>query len=271
MSQRIEKRFAEVKAQSRSALVTFIMGGDPDMAGSQKILEALPAAGADIIEIGMPFSDPMADGPTIQAAGKRALEAGASVRKILAMVKQFRSKDSTTPLVLMGYFNPVYCYGSETFCRDAAAAGADGLIIVDLPPEEENELKPFADKNGLSLIRLIAPTSGDERVEKLCRSASGFVYYISITGITGAASAKASDLQAQVQRLRQFTPLPVAVGFGIKTPAQVAELAPFADAVVVGSALVEVIEKSKADAKAVSAFVSSLAAALKAPGKRAAG
>lgn len=271
MSERIQNRFAVLKTEGRTALVTFIMGGDPDMEASQRVLEALPAAGADIIEVGMPFSDPMADGPIIQAAGRRALDAGATVRKILAMVESFRAKEAHTPLVLMGYYNPIYRYGAEAFCRDAAKVGADGVIIVDLPPEEENELKPYAEKSGLSLIRLIAPTSDNTRLPKLCASASGFVYYISITGITGAASAKTGDLQQHVTHLRQFTKLPVAVGFGIKTATQVAEVAPFADAVVVGSALVEVIQKEKADVKAVAAFVTSLAAALKVPGKRAAG
>lgn len=261
MSNRIEQTFAKLEGK-RVALIPFIMGGDPDMKTSAAILDALPAAGADIIEIGMPFSDPIADGPIIQAAGLRALKAGAKVIKILAMVKNFRKKNKTTPIILMGYFNPIYHYGAEKFCRDAAAAGIDGIIIVDLPPEEEAEIRPYLDNNKLNLIRLIAPTSGDKRLPLLIKSAGGFVYYISITGITGAGSANIATLKAQLARIRKYTALPVAVGFGIKTPRQAKQVAAFADAVVVGSALVAAIAKAKNKPKAAVDFVKSLAKGL---------
>lgn len=270
MSERIKQRFEALKAENRAGLVTFIMAGDPGIEASQAILNALPKAGADIIEIGMPFSDPMADGPTIQAAGLRALNAGIKLKDILAMVAKFRATDAATPIILMGYYNPLYHYGVEKFCADAAAAGADGVILVDLPPEEEAEFKPYAAKLGIDLIRLIAPTSDDTRLPRLCQSASGFVYYISIAGITGAAVAATSNLRAHVAHLREYTALPIAVGFGIKTPEQVAEVAAFADAVVVGSALVDVIARTQGDANEASRFVRSLADGLQAAGKRAA-
>lgn len=240
------------------------MGYDPDARTTSAILEALPAAGADLIEIGIPFSDPMADGPVIQAAGLRALKAGATVAGILALVKEFRRKNNDTPVILMGYFNPIYRYGGERFCKDAASAGVDGLILVDLPPEEEDEIRPALDASGIRLIRLIAPTSGSGRLDRLCASASGFVYYISVAGITGAKSANAATLQTKLAQLRQHTRLPVAVGFGIKTSAQVREVAAISDAVVVGSALVDAISRAKGEAavKAASDFVSDLAKGL---------
>lgn len=259
MSDRIEKTFAALKGK-RAALIPFIMGYDPHMKASQAMLEALPEAGADIIEIGMPFSDPMADGPVIQAAGLRALAAGGNVTGVLAMVKSFRMRNNTTPIILMGYFNPIYRYGNEKFCKDAASAGVDGLIIVDLPPEEEGELTPHLQSSGLKLIRLIAPTSDDARMELLCKSASGFVYYISVAGITGAKSASSSELESRIGRLREHSGLPIAAGFGIKTTEQVRAAAKIADAVVVGSALVDIQNKSGQDA-AIN-FVKTLAKAL---------
>jgi len=250
MSNRIEKTFAKCRNERRAALIPFIMGYDPDAKTSAALLDALAASGADVIEVGMPFSDPMADGPLIQAAGKRALAAGATVVGILEQVAGFRKNHPDTPIILMGYFNPIYRYGSERFCKDAVAAGVDGIIMVDLPPEEEHELRPHLNTSGLKLIRLIAPTSGDKRLPLLAKSASGFIYYISITGITGAESANVETLKNKVAQLRQFTDLPIAVGFGIKTPEQAKQVAQFADAVVVGSALVEVIAKSGKDAVA---------------------
>lgn len=263
MSTRIESTFAKLKTENRAALIPFIMGYDPDAKTSAAILDALPKAGADLIEIGMPFSDPMADGPVIEAAGHRALKAGASVAGILELVRGFRKNHPDTPIILMGYFNPIYRYGYERFCKDAAAAGVDGLILVDLPPEEEGEIKPYLDANGLKLIRLIAPTSDDKRLPTLAASASGFVYYISVTGITGAKSANVENLKSQLAHVQKFTKLPVAVGFGIKTAAQVKDVAAIADAVVVGSALVDVIAKSKDAAKAAADFVSDLAKGLR--------
>ena len=264
MTSRIDAAFARAKAENRAALIPFIMGGDPDAGTCAALLAALPAAGADLIEIGMPFSDPMADGPVIQAAGKRALEAGASVKSILKLVADFRKTNKDTPIILMGYFNPVYRYGCEAFCRDAVQAGADGVILVDLPPEEEQEMRPYLDAGGLKLIRLIAPTSGDDRLGLLSESASGFMYYISITGITGAKAADTGTLAAKLTHVREFTSLPVAVGFGIKSAAQVGEVAPMADAVVVGSALVDIIAHNPHDAvAAASSFVTQLAAGLK--------
>ncbi|MDE3059389.1 MAG: tryptophan synthase subunit alpha [Pseudomonadota bacterium] len=265
MSDRIEKTFACLRAEKSAALIPFIMSYDPDAETTAALLEALPAAGAGLIEIGMPFSDPMADGPVIQAAGKRALDAGATVSGILELVRNFRKKNNDTPIILMGYFNPVYRYGNETFCKDAASAGVDGLILVDLPPEEEHEIRPYLDESGIRLIRLIAPTSDDARLKLLTASASGFVYYISVTGITGAKSADQETLKKKIAHLRRFTALPVAAGFGIKTPEQAKQAAEHADAVVVGSALVDVISKAKgkdAVVKAATGFVRSLAEAL---------
>ncbi|MDE3015312.1 MAG: tryptophan synthase subunit alpha [Pseudomonadota bacterium] len=265
MTSRIEKTFARLRAEKRAALIPFVMGYDPDAKTSAAVLDALPEAGADIVEIGMPFSDPVADGPVIQAAGLRALKAGATVSGILELVREFRKKHANTPVILMGYFNPVYRYGCERFCQDAVAAGADGIILVDLPPEEEQEMRPHLEATGLKLIRLVAPTSGDDRLPLLAKSASGFIYYISITGITGAQAADALELKTKVDHLRKFTALPVAVGFGIKTPRQAAQAASCADAVVVGSALVDAVahQKDRAHAvKAASAFVRELAEAL---------
>lgn len=259
MTTRIEQTFEKLAKSGKRALIPFIMGFDPDRETSARILAALPAAGADIIEIGMPFSDPMADGVVIQAAGIRALKAGATVAGVLEMVREFREKNNETPIILMGYFNPIYRYGAEKFCADAVAAGADGMILVDLPPEEEGEIRPFLNASALKLIRLIAPTSGDERVKLLSQSASGFVYYISITGITGAAVANNQTLKAQVEHLREFTKLPIAVGFGIKTAEQVRGVSEFADAVVVGSALVDAIAKADDKVKSASDFIGQLA------------
>ena len=266
MSHRIEQTFTLLSAQNRAALIPFIMGYDPDAKTTAALLDTLATSGADLIEIGMPFSDPMADGPVIQAAGKRALEAGATISGILEIVREFRTSHANIPIILMGYFNPVYRYGVEVFCRDAANAGVDGLILVDLPPEEEEEMRPSLDTSGLKLIRLIAPTSGDERMKLLAKSASGFVYYISITGITGAKAADAGSLQNKIAHLRTFTKLPIAVGFGIKTVAQIKQLSPFSDAIVVGSALVDAISKQKTPAAALQAakeFMMDLAAGLK--------
>ncbi len=258
MTTRIQNTFAKLKGQKRTALIPFIMGYDPDEQTSAKILAALPAAGADIIEIGMPFSDPMADGAVIQAAGIRALKAGATVVKIIAMVREFRKNNNETPIILMGYFNPVYRYGVEKFCKDAVSAGVDGIIIVDLPPEEESEIRPHLTATGLDLIRLIAPTSGDDRLPMLTASASGFVYYISITGITGAKTADSGALKKQIEHLREFTKLPIAVGFGIKTQQQVSDVSKFSDAVVVGSALVDAIHNADDKVQAATKFINSL-------------
>jgi tryptophan synthase alpha chain len=236
---RIDRRFAKLKQEGRKGLVTFITAGDPDLETSKKILLGLPKAGADLIELGMPFSDPMADGPLIQAAGMRALKAGMTLRKTLAMVRGLRARDPDTPYVLMGYYNPIYRYGAEAFAKDAAAAGVDGLIIVDLPPEEDAELAEPARKAGLDLVRLATPTSDAARLPAIVDRASGFLYYVAIAGITGTRSADMGAVREAVARLRQFTKLPVAVGFGIKTPEQAAEVAKAADAAVVGSSLVD--------------------------------
>lgn len=235
---RITKRFQDLKASGRKGLVTFVMAGDPDLTESARILESLPGAGADFIELGMPFSDPMADGPVIQAAGLRALSAGASMKTTLRMARDFRAKNSDTPLILMGYYNPVYVYGVEGFVRDAAAAGVDGLIIVDLPPEESSELHKPAQDAGLCLIRLIAPTTDDARLGAILDGASGFLYYVSVTGITGAGVGQTEAVADHLARIRARTDLPVAIGFGIRTPDDAARLAPLGDAIVVGSALV---------------------------------
>lgn len=254
---RIAKRFAALKSEGRAGLVTFITAGDPDAKTSAAILSGLPAAGADVIEVGMPFSDPMADGPVIQASSLRAIRAGQKMRGTLAMVRAFRANDADTPIVLMGYFNPVHHYGVETFASDAAEAGVDGLIVVDLPPEEEAELKIPADRAGLSIIRLVSPNTSDARIARLMQASSGFVYYVSITGITGTRSAEAVGVGKSVARIRKATNLPVAVGFGIKTPEQAEEVARVADAAVVGSAIVE--RCAAGDAKAVHAYVAELA------------
>jgi tryptophan synthase alpha chain len=262
---RIEARFAKLKQENRAALVTFVMAGDPDFDTALKIVEGLPQAGADIIEIGMPFSDPMADGPAIQAAGLRALRGGMTLRRTLDLVKRFRARDTDTPIILMGYYNPIYIFGPERFAAAAREAGADGLIIVDLPPEEEAELRPLAAKEGLATIRLIAPTTDDKRLPVVLKDASGFIYYVAVLGPTGTKSAAAAEVKGAVARVRQHTNLPVAVGFGIKTPEQAADIARIADAAVVGTALVQVIEKSAAAAAPTAAadFVRALAMAVR--------
>jgi tryptophan synthase alpha chain len=244
MTGRIDRRFAELKQEGRAALVTFTMAGDPDHATSVAILKALPKAGADVIELGMPFTDPMADGPAIQAAGLRALKAGQNVKKTLAAVRDFRNGDDTTPLVLMGYYNPIYIYGVERFLGDAKAAGVDGLIVVDLPPEEDSELCLPAMKAGLNFVRLATPTTDDKRLPTVLTNTSGFVYYVSITGITGAAAPDAQKVTAAVARIKGHTTLPVCVGFGVRTAAHARAIAAGADGVVVGSALVEAVRQS---------------------------
>jgi tryptophan synthase alpha chain len=236
---RIEKRFAALKAEGRAGLVAYLVAGDPDSVTSTHLFEGVAAAGADLIEIGMPFSDPMADGPSIQAAGMRALKSGMTLRKTLAMVRHLRTRDPDTPYVLMGYYNPIYRYGAEAFVNDAAAAGIDGLIIVDLPPEEDPELAEPARRAGLDLVRLATPTSDAARLPRVVDRASGFIYYVAIAGITGTRSADAGAVREAVARIRNVTGLPIAVGFGIKTPEQAAEVAKAADAAAVGTALVD--------------------------------
>ena len=235
---RLERRFAALGRDRRAALVAFVSAGDPDPETSLAIVSGLPRAGADLIELGMPFSDPVADGPVIQAAGQRALGSGASMRRTLELVRSFRARDQETPLVLMGYFNPILAMGVEAFADAAGAAGVDGLIVVDLPPEEEAELRSPADGAGLRLIRLTTPTTDEARLAEVLAGASGFVYHVSITGITGAAAPDPDAVSGAVARVRRHTALPVAVGFGIKTPEQAAAVARVADAAVVGSALV---------------------------------
>jgi tryptophan synthase alpha chain len=266
MTTRIDARFAELKREGRAALVTYMMAGDPDPATSLEIIKALPKAGSDIIEIGMPFTDPMADGPAIQASGLRALKAGMTLRKTLDMVRAFRKGDEATPLVLMGYYNPIYIYGVDQFLADAKSAGVDGLIIVDLPPEEDTELCLPAMKAGLNFIRLATPTTDDKRLPAVLANTSGFVYYVSITGITGSASADAAAVGEAVGRIKRHTRLPVCVGFGIRTPEAARGIAQNADGAVVGTALVEALRASldaegRATAKTVTA-VADLAASL---------
>ena len=244
MSTRIEKRFAGLKKEGRAALVTFTMAGDPDYDTSLAIAKALPTAGADIIELGMPFTDPMADGPAIQAAGLRALKSGQRMTRTLALVREFRQKDNETPIVLMGYYNPIYIYGNERFLADAKAAGLDGLIVVDLPPEEDDELCLPALKAGLNFIRLATPTTDDKRLPTVLTNTSGFVYYVSITGITGAAAPDTAKVTTAVARIKRHTRLPVAVGFGVKTAEHARAIAEGADGVVVGSALVDALRQS---------------------------
>ena len=236
---RIARRFARLAEENRGGLVTFITAGDPDFDHGLAILEGLPGAGADVIELGMPFTDPMADGPSIQAGGLRALAAGHTLRKTLDMVRAFRAGDQDTPIVLMGYYNPIYVYGNEAFLDDAKAAGVDGLIIVDLPPEEDEELCLPALARGINFIRLATPTTDDARLPQVLTNTSGFVYYVSITGITGATGAAATTTGEAVARLQRHTNLPVAVGFGIKTPEDAADVARVAAAAVVGSAIVD--------------------------------
>jgi tryptophan synthase alpha chain len=244
MSGRLETRFAALKAEGRAGLVTFTMAGDPGHDASLEILKALPKAGADVLEVGMPFTDPMADGPPIQASGLRALKNGETLHKTLALVSDFRKADSDTPLILMGYYNPIYIYGVDAFLKDALAAGVDGLIVVDLPPEEDAELCLPALKAGLNFIRLATPTTDDARLPAVLANTSGFVYYVSVTGITGAATPDFDAVSAAVARIKRHTDLPVAVGFGVKTRDHARAVARGADAVVVGSALVEAVRKS---------------------------
>jgi tryptophan synthase alpha chain len=266
MTSRIDARFGELKKQDRAAFITFVMAGDPDPSTSLDIIKALPKAGADIIEIGMPFTDPMADGPAIQAAGLRALKAGMTLKKTLAMVREFRTGDAATPLVLMGYFNPIYIYGVDRFLGDAKSAGVDGLIIVDLPPEEDSELCLPAMQAGLNFIRLATPTTDDKRLPAVLANTSGFVYYVSIAGITGSASADTAVVGEAVARIKRHTQLPVCVGFGIRTPEAARGIAQHADGAVVGTALVDALRGSldaegSATAKTIT-VVADLAAAL---------
>lgn len=241
---RIDRRFAALKTQGRAALVTFITAGDPDLETSRKILFGLPKAGADLIELGMPFSDPMADGPAIQASSLRALQAGQDMKKTLALVAEFRAQDPDTPIVLMGYYNPIYVYPADKFLDDAVKAGVDGLIVVDVPPEADDELCLPALSRGLNFVRLATPTTDAKRLPAVLANTSGFVYYVSITGITGSAAPDVNSVHSQVARIRKSTDLPVAVGFGVRTPEQAREIAAGADGVVVGSALVTSIQQS---------------------------
>jgi tryptophan synthase alpha chain len=241
---RIDKRFKKLKAEGRAGLITFVTAGDPDLATSKKILLGLPKAGADLIELGMPFSDPMADGPAIQASSLRALKAGHKMKKTLDLVREFRKSDADTPIVLMGYYNPIYVYPNEAFLDDAAAAGVDGLIVVDVPPEADDELCLPAARHGLNFIRLAAPTTDAKRLPAVLRNTSGFLYYVSITGITGTAAPDVNAVHTHVAQIKKATRLPVAVGFGVKSPEQAQALGKVADAVVVGSALVGAIEKT---------------------------
>lgn len=266
MTTRIDTRFAELNKAGRSAFVTFLMAGDPDPTTSLEIIKALPKAGADVIEIGMPFTDPMADGPSIQAAGLRALKAGMTLKKTLELVRGFRKDDDATPIVLMGYYNPIYIYGVDKFLVDAKSAGIDGLIIVDLPPEEDDELCLPAMKAGLNFIRLATPTTDDKRLPAVLANTSGFVYYVSITGITGAAAADSSAVSEAVARIKRHTKLPVCVGFGIRTPETARAIASHANGAVVGTALVDALKNSldaegRATGKTVNA-VAELTAAL---------
>ncbi|MGH1331342.1 MAG: tryptophan synthase subunit alpha [Paracoccaceae bacterium] len=256
---RIDDTFARLKSEGRKAFVAYVMGGDPNYDTSLEILRTLPGAGVDIIELGIPFTDPMADGETIQLAGQRALEGGMTLQKTLDLAREFRREDRTTPIVLMGYYNPIYSRGVDTFLADANEAGIDGLIIVDLPPEEDNELCIPAQKAGLNFIRLATPTTDDKRLPKVLSNTSGFVYYVSINGITGAAEAQANDVAPEVARIKAKTDLPVIVGFGVKTPETAQAIASVADGTVVGSAIVAQIAAGKSPSE-VAAFVAELAA-----------
>jgi tryptophan synthase alpha chain len=277
MITRIDQRFADLKREGRAALVTFTMAGDPDPKTSLEILQALPKAGADVIELGMPFTDPMADGPAIQAGGLRALNAGQTMNRTLTMIRAFRKGDGTTPIVLMGYYNPIYVYGVEKFLVDAKAAGVDGLIVVDLPPEEDEELCLPALKAGLNFIRLATPTTDDKRLPAVLANTSGFVYYVSITGITGSAAPDADKVHAAVTRIKRHTQLPVAVGFGVRTAKQARAIAEGAEGVVVGSALVGAVKdsldrKGKATprtVKAVTGLVAELAKGVRGASRKA--
>ncbi len=266
-NKRIEKRLAQTKSEGRAALVTYIMGGDPNLEKGQELLEALPSYGADIIELGMPFTDPVADGPIIQMAGQRAIEAGVNVKLVLQMVKKFRQKNQDTPLILMGYYNPIFHYGSQQFLVDAYEAGADGLIIVDLPMEEYNQLQKPSEA-AIDFISLITPATPNERIAKISDKASGFLYYVSITGVTGTKSASEDELKQAVLRIRQNSQLPVAIGFGINNPQKAKQAGKMADAVVVGSSIVDFIAQENKDFKKVQnnikSHISALAMALKA-------
>ena len=256
---RIDRRFAALRKEGRAALVTFTMAGDPDYATSIAILKALPRAGADVIELGMPFTDPMADGPAVQAAGLRALRAGQTMKKTLAAVRDFRTSDDATPIVLMGYYNPIYIYGVDRFLADAKTAGVDGLIAVDLPPEEDAELCLPTMKAGLNFIRLATPTTDEKRLPTVLTNTSGFVYYVSITGITGAAAPDTGKVAAAVARIKRHTKLPVCVGFGVRTAAHARAIAETADGVVVGSALVDAVRHSLGpDGKPISSTIAAV-------------
>ena len=249
---RLQSRFAALKQENRAALVTFVTAGDPDYATSLSILKGLPEAGADVIELGMPFTDPMADGPAIQLANIRALGNGQNMAKTLQMVREFRAGNQDTPLVLMGYYNPIFCYGVERFIADAKEAGVDGLIVVDLPPEHNDELCDPAQAAGIDFIRLTTPTTDDARLPTVLNGSSGFVYYVSVAGVTGAGAATLDHVEEAVARLRRHTDLPVAIGFGIRTPEHAAEVARRADGAVVGSALIDRIAKAASKEQAVS-------------------
>jgi tryptophan synthase alpha chain len=276
MTTRIDRRFAELKQEGRAALVTFVTAGDPDGETSLAILKALPQAGADVIELGMPFTDPMADGPAIQASSGRALKAGQTLKKTLAMVRAFRKADDATPVVLMGYYNPIYIYGVDKFLVDAKSAGVDGLIVVDLPPEEDEELCLPALKAGLNFVRLATPTTDDKRLPAVLANTSGFVYYVSITGITGMATPDTGKVTGAVARIKRHTKLPVAVGFGVRTAAHARAIAQGADGVVVGSALIDALKGSldrhnkatRKTVKAVSDLVAVLAAGVRGARRR---
>ncbi|WP_412074176.1 tryptophan synthase subunit alpha [Tritonibacter mobilis] len=255
---RIDAKFAELSAAGKKAFVTYVMAGDPDYDTSLEVVKGLPAAGVDVIELGLPFTDPMADGPTIQLAGQRALEAGMTLERTLQLARDFRREDTTTPIVLMGYYNPIYSRGVDKFLSDAKEAGIDGLIVVDLPPEEDSELCLPAQAAGLNFIRLATPTTDDARLPRVLQNTSGFVYYVSITGITGAAEAEAADVGPEVARIKAATDLPIIVGFGIKTPERAQTIASISDGAVVGSAIVAEIGAGKSPAE-VLAFVKSLA------------
>lgn len=255
---RIDAKIAELNAAGKKAFVTYVMAGDPDYETGLEIVKGLPSAGVDIIELGLPFTDPMADGPTIQLAGQRALEAGQNLEKTLQYARELRKTDDTTPIVLMGYYNPIYSHGVDRFLADASEAGIDGLIIVDLPPEEDDELCIPAQKAGINFIRLATPTTDDKRLPKVLQNTSGFVYYVSVTGITGAAAAQSSEVAPEVARIKSHTDLPVIVGFGIKTPEAARDIAAVADGAVVGSAIVDRVAKGDS-VQDILAFVRSLA------------
>lgn len=259
---RLDKTFSSLKSSGKKALVTFTMAGDPDAATSLDLLHKIVESGADVIEIGVPFSDPMADGPAVQAAGIRALNKGMTLNGVLDIVQKFRSKNNDTPIVLMGYLNPILKYGIDKFCKDCNDFGVDGLIVVDIPPEEAEEILPKVQQNNLALIRLIAPTTDDKRLPKILNGASGFLYYVSITGVTGTKTADADTVEKHVAQIRKQTDLPIVVGFGIKTPADAAKFAAFADGVVVGSAIVQTIEQNQQD-KSLATMISTQVKGLK--------